>query len=121
MSEEASQGAELRPRNEVSASWRRVGPSQTAVEFAVIEVGRNTSHPITSVTSSPAAWCVVAVRYVGTASLTGTTVTVHLPMDEIFGCRVNTPGAGAVGLLYLTLEDSPGDASVLRVRRGGRC
>ena len=105
LSADASGGVVVRPRSESSAVWRRVGPSQSAIEYALVEVGRNES--MTAGVEAVAAWCVVAVRYVGTASLTGATSAVSVPMSEVLGCPVSTAGGAALGLLSVTLEDSP--------------
>ena len=112
LSGDAALGAVPRPRidsTSPSTVWQRVGSSQSAVEFTILEIGRNESTIASSSSSSTlTAWCVLAVRYVGTASLVGTAATLQIPMGEVLGgCRVGTPGASKFGLMYMILEDSP--------------
>ena len=98
LSADATAGAVLRYRTEVGTVWRRVGGSTLAVEYAVVEVGRN---------ETGAAWCVVALRYVGATSLSGMSTTISIPLGEVVGCGADTPAGSLMGAVVVRLNDAP--------------
>ena len=98
LSADATAGAEPRNRSEVGAVWRRVGSSTSAIEFAVVEVGRNETGP---------AWCAVAVRYVGATSLSGVSTSISVPLGEIVGCGADTPAGSLMGVVRVHLIEAP--------------
>ena len=69
----------------LSPTYTSTGSSGGEVEYALVRVGGNRS--ISSV--------VVSVRYVGTASLTGTAFTVRIPLKDVLSCTANVSDAAA--------------------------